>query len=459
MAVANPYKQGETTLQDTLFQQQGVVPGSTIPTGAGLTGATSGAPVVSKKPVATKTIAPTALDVQRQNYQASIPAQPAATTNIITPDALATQKLEYEAKQQAAATQLVSKTPAEQEAATLSQQQADQKAQAVTDVATGGGQHPTVVSPTSGTQLTTGQGGETISPAGSTAQETVQENPYQKQLQEMKFDYNPQTDTQYLQDAAGLENQVVQMMTGRGGLYSSVAQSALQSRLVALQNDFRVQKYAQFVQDRNFLFDQSKQWFSEQATIWNQKQTEKEFAFAQEKERFDQQMALAQYNLQVQAQQFSQAQARARASAASNQALYQQQFDVAAKTLGKEQILIQNSALQYSRESAIYKQYLERWKKTGVADSYVAKFFGVSQGASLSRSTSAITAKAAYLDSFKTALKDTAEDYNMSADLLDQIKMFQENKYISTVNPVANKAPTTSESWIGGGLTQRQTTR
>lgn len=456
MAVTNPYNQGETTYQDTLFQQQGVIPGSTIPTGTGLTGATAGAPVVQPKPVATKTVAPTPLEVQKQTYQATQPQTPSPTQNVVTPDELAAQKLEYQAQQQQAATQLVSKSPAEQEATNLAVQQEQQKAAAQQQAATAMGS--TTAPATSGQPATIAQ--QTGTTGGTaTTQEVVQENPYQKQLETMKFDYNPQTDTQYLQDAAGLENQVVQMMTGRGGLYSSVAQSALQSRLVALQNDFRVQKYAQFVQDRNFLFDQSKQWFSEQATIWNQKQTEKEFAFAQEKEAFDQQMALAQYNLQVQAQQFSQAQARARAAAASNQALYQQQFDVAAKTLGTEQQIIQTNALRYSRESAIYKQYLERWKTSGVADSYVAKFFGVSQGASLSRSTSAITAKAAYLDSFKTALRDTAEDYNMSADLLDQVKMFQENKYISTLNPVANEAPTSSVSWLGGSTTQYQQTR
>jgi hypothetical protein len=352
-------------------------------------------------------------------------------TTVIPATSLDAQQMADQAMARNYAEQMVSKTPAEQEATQIAltkEQQAPAPASDARAGTVGSAPGATVQQP--GTQATT----ETASAA--TPAPTVEDNPYKTQLEQMKFEYNPQTDTQYLQDAAGLENQVVQMMTGRGGLYSSVAQSALQSRLVALQNDFRTQKYAQFVQDRNFLFDMSKQWFSEQSTKWNQQQTEKEFAFAQAKEAFDQQMALAQYNLQVQAQQFSQAQARSSARAASTQAQYDQQFDVAAKNLSSEQTTIQRNAFNYYREAELYKTYLDRWKKTGTADSYVAKYFGVSMGSSLSRSTSAITSKAAYLDSYKGTIKGLANDYNMSADLLDQIKLFQQNKYVPGTAPV-----------------------
>jgi chemotaxis protein histidine kinase CheA len=442
MAVTNPYKQGETTYQDTLIKNAGIVPGSTIPVGQEQVGANAGTPVVKTALTQPKTTKP--------------------VTNAIKATATDTQMLADQAIAKQYATTQLAKTPAEQQAADLAVQQEQQKTAsqaAAAKSASSGSSASTGSSQTVDATPTTTEQPATTSTTDTTATAEVQENPYQKQLETMKFDYNPQTDTQYLEDAAGLENQVVQMMVGRGGMYSSVAQSALQSRLVSLQNDFRTEKYTQFVQDRNFLFEQAKQWSTEQATKWSQQQTEKEFAFEQEKEKFDQQMAIAEYNLAVQAQQFSQSQARAAAKASSAQALYQSQLDVSEKSLSKEQTVIQKNAFTYYRESQIYKEYLARWKKTGVADSYVAKYFGVSQGASLSKSTSAVTYKAAYLDSYKDALNTAATDYNMSADLLDQVKMFQENKYVSTTPTAATTTPTSSSSWLGSTTTKTQQTR
>jgi hypothetical protein len=73
-------------------------------------------------------------------------------------------------------------------------------------------------------------------------------------LETMKFEYDPQSDAEYQRDAAGLENQVAQMMVGRGGLYSSVASSALQSGLINLQLNKTAQKYEEFKAERDFTF-------------------------------------------------------------------------------------------------------------------------------------------------------------------------------------------------------------
>lgn len=263
----------------------------------------------------------------------------------------------------------------------------------------------------------------------------MEENPYKTQLETMKFEYNPQTDTQYLQDAAGLENQVSQMMVGRGGLYSSVAQSALQSRLVALQNDFRTQKYAQFVQDRNFLFDQSKQWFSEQATKWNQKQTEKEFAFAQAKEAFDQQMAIAQYNMQVQAQQFAQAQARAAASQRRADAIASQKAKEAEQELMYKTLNVQGNATIAKAEREKYNRMLTQLKTKGIADSETAPYFNIPYGGNISKYGSRIANKNAYISAIESTIISDAYTLGLDKEYLDMIKSSISTNYL--VAPVA----------------------
>ena len=115
-----------------------------------------------------------------------------------------------------------------------------------------------------------------------------QQNEYMVKLSEMKFDYDASTDPAFLKDAANLENAVTQMMVGRGGMYSSVAQSALQSRLSALQIDYRDMKYSQFKEERAFTMDLAQMEQDRRGKLFNQMLDLNNVRMNQEKWRVEQ---------------------------------------------------------------------------------------------------------------------------------------------------------------------------
>lgn len=440
MATTNPYKQGETTYQDTLIKNAGIVPGSTIPVGQEQVGANAGAPMVKPKVVVpiTKAISSTTVDPQLAANQAMAknPTNSKPITTVVPATTLDAQQM---------ADQAMSKQYADQMLQNPQQPPGD----ANKNPNSGGSNPPNGTTPSDGTTptgvtITTGQGGESVNAVGATTtQETVQDNPYQKQLETMKFDYSPQTDPEYLENASALENQVSQMMVGRGGLYSSVAQSAFQSKLLTLQNDFRTQKYTQFVQDRNFLFDQSKQWFSEQSTKWSQKQTEKEFDFAKEKEKFDQQMAIANYNLQVQAQQFSQSQARAAANQRIADANAAQKNKEAEQELKYRTMNVQGNATIAKQEREKYNRMLASLKLKGSADSEEAAYFNIPYGGTMSKYASRIANKNAYITSIENTIIGEAYNLGMDKEYLDMINSSISTNYL--VVPTAT-APSKTET-------------
>lgn len=120
------------------------------------------------------------------------------------------------------------------------------------------------------------------------------------------FEYDPTQDPEYLRQASAYENTIVQMMIGRGGLYSSVTQSGIQSSLINLQMELRAQRYENFVADRNFNMSMAKFYSGEQDKFFRQQMdlldyqlAKEKFAFDVAKEEFDQQLAIAGYNLDV----------------------------------------------------------------------------------------------------------------------------------------------------------------
>ena len=135
-------------------------------------------------------------------------------------------------------------------------------------------------------------------------------NPYFDQLMSMKFDYDPAKDPEYINGSKVLENQVAQMMVGRGGLYSSVNQAALSSKLIEFQIALRKQKYEQYIQDRSFMLQMANTVWDRQDAAFNQYMTVAKYNADREDAMFSRQMQQEQLNLQ-------------RASAALAQARYQ----------------------------------------------------------------------------------------------------------------------------------------
>jgi 6-pyruvoyl-tetrahydropterin synthase len=139
-------------------------------------------------------------------------------------------------------------------------------------------------------------------------------NTYLDTLNTMKFEYDPQSDPEYLRNAAALENQVAQMMVGRGGLYSSVASSALQSRMINLQAEYMNSKRAEFNEQRNFALNMAKfeadrmnQYFNQLMSVKQQSQSEQNQEFNQNMKmsEFEAQQALDQWNKDYKTAQFN----------------------------------------------------------------------------------------------------------------------------------------------------------
>lgn len=250
---------------------------------------------------------------------------------------------------------------------------------------------------------------------------TPPENPYFKELSEMVFEYDPSTDEQYLQSAATLENQVVQMMIGRGGLYSSVTNSAIQAGLISLQIEFRAQAYDAFKEERAFKFDQAKFFetqiqnefdrqmdmaslqLAQQKEAFSQQMQIADFDFRQQQEAFDQQMAVANYNLQAQRDAFNMQMEQASFKLRQQEAAHNRKMDTlnynlrvqegiqrqkqaeADANLKGIQLQIYGMADSYDKSVQTYNEMNERWKNDVYAtDPEVRAYFSQMNGQPIS---------------------------------------------------------------------------
>ena len=301
------------------------------------------APEQTKAPVTTKTITPTKPVTPVPAGSSPSFSEPVYDPNILAPE------------------QIVLKDDAKDK---------ESKARDIS-VGAGAAITPTVPGQQSGAQ--TGTDAQTGTQAGT----TQQGNPYLEALTQMKFEYSPAADPDYLQSAANLENTVTQMMQGRGGVYSSVAQSALQSRLIYLQNDMRKAKYAEFLEERNFNMSMAKYMSDLQAQEWQQNMQEKQFALNVQKEAFDQQMAIANYNLARSAQAFSQKMRQAELSAQIAAQDTANKLALAKQETKQKELLVQTNALYSQSNRETFTTMLEKWWTAGFASSDVAAYFGV----------------------------------------------------------------------------------
>ena len=322
---------------------------------------------------------------------------------------------------------------------------------------------PATGTPTGTTGTQPGEGGGTTTPG------LFQPEPYQPQpnqfleaLTQMRFEYDPFQDEEYLRRAKDFELQVTDMMVGRGGLYSSVGAEALKSSLIQLQADMTEQKYQQFLQDRNFTLqmasfvaDENQRAFSnymqqqefafaQDKEAWDRQTWSAEFDFAKEKEafdrytwqeemnfkqaqaQFDQQMQIARYNLSVQSQRAQEQLARYEIEKAAEATKYESLIKLAEQDLKGAQAFVAKTNIDYEKDEKAYYNYLKQAKVDGYADKYTAKYFGVSTGTPISSQSliSAIMNKASYLDSWKAELGYVAESLAMDADALLKIDDF-----------------------------------
>ena len=175
---------------------------------------------------------------------------------------------------------------------------------------------------TSGTNTT----GGTTTGTGTKTGTTIEGEPatdtwqnYYKKATETAFEYNPAQDQEYLRAASVLEQQVTDMMVGRGGLYSSVAHAALQSRLMSLQVDYQKMAYDKYLEERNFNMQIAGFLADREDAEWDKSFKMAQFKADLEQQKFDNSIKSAQLRLQQASAYASRVAAQARAKQAEAQ--------------------------------------------------------------------------------------------------------------------------------------------
>lgn len=194
---------------------------------------------------------------------------------------------------------------------------------------------------------------------GTTSEYDQKWKEYSDQASNMKFEWNPATDPDYLQQASQLEQQVTNMMVGRGGLYSSVFNSALQSRMIELQVGMREQRYNEFLQERAFVMQQAEFYANRSDADFSRKMQELNYKLDYENQKFQQEMTKAEQNLAWAKFNYSKEQAKLAEDNAQTKLDY--------------------SAMEtsYTDYKSMFDKYQKEWADTGKASYEVAQFFDV----------------------------------------------------------------------------------
>ena len=240
--------------------------------------------------------------------------------------------------------------------------------------------------------------GSTASDAAATATTETPakaENPYFNALLDLKFEYNPATDQGYLQAAAQAENAIIQSIIGRGGLYSSVAQSAVATKLTDLGIEYEKIAYSNYTDQRTYLMQPANFEQDRIDTEWEQNYKVEQSAIDFEQQRFENQLSLANFQFAQEKEAFDQNQtlaAAARASASSYSS-GQASSAKAATAASEASIQAQLTANQLAKNQL--SLYTAQWAKDGTANKAVASYFssyGVQYGSSMTDYEDVITA-------------------------------------------------------------------
>lgn len=262
-----------------------------------------------------------------------------------------------------------------------------------------------------------------------------------QQVQDAKFEYNAQLDSEFKLAASQLENEIAQMMVGRGGLYSSVTAAAYQSRLSAMQVEFTKAAYEKFVTERDFTLKMASFAADREDAAWTKNFQLAQFAAEREDAAFAKRMQEAQLRIS----QANAAYNRQRAQAADNQAKASQNLAM--------------GLAEYSANDKAYQQMVQKWKSDGSAGYDVANFFGVPVGTAMGSSTStyAIMGAAQKLNEAKTTLTNYSKqigDADTYLGLLGGVAQAPDAKQTATQqNDAYNYLKTNAITMAGSGKT------
>lgn len=177
-----------------------------------------------------------------------------------------------------------------------------------------------------------------------------------------EFNYNPAEDNEYRLAASQVEQKVTDMMVGRGGLYSSVAQSALTSRLMELQVAYQKQAYEKFKEERDFNLKLASFVADREDTEWEKSFKMAQFKADQDQRKFDNGIKSAQLRIS----QANAAYNRQIAAAKAKQAEAQNQY-----------LMMKGD---YEQNIKQYESLVAKWQQDGTADYEIASYFHVPLG-------------------------------------------------------------------------------
>lgn len=236
------------------------------------------------------------------------------------------------------------------------------------------------------TESTEGTEGTSGAPSGEVVVPIMTEqNQSLAQLNALTFEYDPSTDKDLAMQMANVENAIIQSMIGRGGLYSSVAQSAVSAKMMDLSIEYEKIAYDKYVSNRNWLMSMAQFEQDRLNTAWTQNFQTAQFNAQLEQNRFENEMAAAQFQFQIEKEEFDRKMRIAAANrAAASLALQKQQAALHAQQQ-QQQAAIVNALYTNKIEQNKFNEYAAQWQKEGKASKEVAAYFsayGIYAGAS-----------------------------------------------------------------------------
>ena len=239
-----------------------------------------------------------------------------------------------------------------------------------------------------------------------------------KEALDMQFEWKPEEDPGYQVAIKQAEQQVVDMMVGRGGLWSSVTQNAFTSKTFELQAYFYKEAYAMFKDDRNFTVDMAK------------------IAYGREDEAWSRNMQMLQYQANRDDEMFSRSMQQRNAALNEAKFNYQKKQDeVQAQHQANVQGLSTRSKA-YDSTNAQYNTLMSKWRSgNGYATADIAEFFGVAIGTPLATRTGseAATAVANALTQEYNAITQTAASLGQDAKFFEDMSDFEQSYSIGDV--------------------------
>lgn len=234
------------------------------------------------------------------------------------------------------------------------------------------------------------------------------------------FVWDPNTDPEYQIGLKNAEQEVVDMMVGRGMLFSSVTASAFQQRTQSLQISYRNAAYEKYVDNRNFQLQLAQIQYGREDEQWNRQMELAKFQADREDAQFQKDMAQAE--LALSREKFT--------------------FD---KNMAQEQQKVQNNvaliAVNRAKRDAIsssYATYDAEWKASGTASSEVAAFFNVKVGSKYSANYNSMKARAdklALISTMDAQIEADSLAWQDYEGLLGDIQGYVEQDSGSTADP------------------------